>query len=307
MLLKFKCDNFFQFFILASLGLLTSCKPDPFFENKIIGEVNFLSTSSGNELEVVDAKLICKDKKTNKYLFLPIPFQLTNENKQIWIPNNYENMNCKLEIDSFIYNNKKYTPPQNKDKKSIPINSTQGKTNTHVYETKDKTKSVHFTGSIIYNTSNHKFDVNFNISRKSEAKFDKIKYLNIDFSKKHKDDKYFYIIKLINNSTDQELIFSKPITSNLDFLPPLNPSVSEFFTDLEEKLEQCYNKNNTIHTKQISFKGNNNNKKTTFCVLVATSDNDIEFDVDIEIKNFKKPFSLQYNPSTGLNFLVNKK
>lgn len=301
MRLKFKCDNFFQFFILTTLGLLTSCKPDPFFENKIIGEVNFFSSSSDNasKLEVVDATLNCKDKKTNESLFLPNPFQLTNEKKQIWIPNNYKNMNCKLEIDSFIYNNEKYTP--SKDKKSIPINSSQGKTNTHVYETENKINSVHFTGSIIYNTSNHKFDVDFNISRKSESKFNKIKDLNIDFSKKHKDGKYFYIIKLINNSNDQELIFLKPITSNLDFLPPINPSVSEFFTDLEKKPEQCYNKNNTIHTKKISFK-DNDNKKTTFCILVATSDKDIEFDVDIEIKNFKEPFSLHYNPSTGLNF-----
>lgn len=294
MLLKFKYDSFFQFFILTTLGLLTSCKPDPFFENKIIGEVNFLSTSSGNELEVVDAKLICKDKKTNKYLFLPIPFQLTNENKQIWIPNNYENMNCKLEIDSFIYNNKKYTPPQNKDKKSIPINSTQGKTNTHVYETKDKTKSVHFTGSIIYNTSNHKFDVDFNISRKLEATFDKIQDLTIDFSKKHKENQYFYIIKLINNSTNHDFILEKnDLTLNdtkpISFASSKDPITNDIFNNSPE----CWNKNNQL-TKKILRKKS--------CIIVSKSDLDIEFDVDIEIKNFKGPFSLHYNPTTGINF-----
>ncbi|RDB36263.1 MAG: hypothetical protein DCC88_06190 [Spirobacillus cienkowskii] len=305
----------FKLIFFTAFCLLTSCKQDHFFENKILGEVIFSSSSESEDIKI-DTTLICKDKK-NKSILFTYQMSLKKSDKYIWIPEKIDDKLCQVEINKlFIKNDKQshdeYRPYDEKNKqndsfkKIFTIGENSINSRVYKYQYTDKNNEIKYysrnvSGKIEYSKPGNKMLFNLAIVQKLEKPLDRFKYLELNFSKQFQSNNYFYLIEIKNTNKETKIekdnikfiIENYTTTDSLEFANP--ETEPEVFNRLP-KCEPDKNKlNSPIYFRRKLLPSQN-------CVLILKSTIDREFNINIKITDFDNEFSLHYNPTTGINF-----
>jgi len=302
----------FKLIFFTAFCLLTSCKQDHFFENKILGEVIF-SSSSESEDTKIDTTLICKDKK-NKSILFTYQMSLKKSDKYIWIPEKIDDKLCQVEINKLFIDNNEYRPYDEKNKQNdsfkkiftIGENSIYSRVYKNQYTDENneiKYHSKNVSGKIEYSKPGNKMLFNLAIVQKLEKPLDKFKHLELNFSKQFKSNNYFYLIEIKNTNKEtirkkDKIIFiieNYTTTDSLEFAnPETEPEVFSGLPKCEHTIEKI-KLNFPIYFRRKLQPSQN-------CVLIVKSTIDREFNINIKIIDFDNEFSLHYNPTTGINF-----